>query len=582
MPGVILINSILSKKRSFGSVFFWEKAAFNCGLILLFLSWVLPNHYRPWPSFHSEMLAFAGVNLFVLTIVIAPRSKKLFIPKRIWPFISLIAIPWIQYIFGIINFLGDALGVTFYLVAALFSFVLGYHYKIQEGISGGALNAIMQMLLIAAVMSAAIGYLQWFSLEDGFGIFVVEGSFGGRVIGNLAQSNQLATLLLIGIVACYFFYEIGTFCKISTCLIVAFLSFALIATQSRSGFYGVIALAAFILYKRNSSIIRLPNWMIVVWVFLMCLGVWMLPLFSNMLMISDVFEARSLTDSNGRLLMWRQMISGLMESPWFGYGWNQSIRAQMIGAINNPGAISSDYAHNIFIDLLIWNGVPLGLTIAVVIFFWFVSRLFLTNRVNSIYGFACLIPFAVHSLVEFPFAYSFFLIPMFFMIGVIESESGVEDFKMGINWVIVKAFLFFWTAMGGCFVREYFLVEEDFRISRFEIMNISGRPANYVFPKIILITQMDALLKATRIQVKSNMSRGELDTLRQVSARFGYAALNYRYALALGLNDDSLGASNTMLMIKGMYGPRYYNIVKDDLIKEASTRYPQLALVKTP
>ena len=76
-----------------------------------------------------------------------------------------------------------------------------------------------------------------------------------------------------------------------------------------------------------------------------------------------------------RLLAWAVFADAIWLKPWFGYGWNQSAVAQMAAAALNPSVNSVfSFAHNLFLDLVIWCGIPLGLFISVCLLRWFWLR----------------------------------------------------------------------------------------------------------------------------------------------------------------------------------------------------------------
>src|SRR5207244_80631 len=96
---------------------------------------------------------------------------------------------------GQIRYLGDASLTTAYLAGIAFCAWAGYRTNPE---SKRVTAAIAQAILCAAVISTGIGLYQWFGLQ-GLTIWAVEGVPGARAGGNLAQPNQLATLLLEGI-----------------------------------------------------------------------------------------------------------------------------------------------------------------------------------------------------------------------------------------------------------------------------------------------------------------------------------------------------------------------------------------------
>ena len=579
MPQLISTLPFISKERSFGSVFFWAKGAAALGLGLLCLAWLVPNHYRPWPSFHSEMVAAVGLTLLVLALLLG-GAGPLLVPRMVGWLASAMAVVWLQWVAGITVFFGDALTVSLYLLALAAAVVVGYTYaKGQPEPRRHLLVTLMALLIAGASASATIGMMQWFGLEGALGIFGVTNEIGERAIGNLAQANHLSTLLLMGCAALVYLYETRRLCGLVCLLIGALLGSVLVLTASRSGLVGILVIAGYLLLRRWQGVCRIPAAVVLALVAAFLAATWALPYLSQVLLIGD--RGISLSGSSGRIQMWKQIGAGIAQQPWWGYGWNQTVRAQMAGAPSYPSDISTDYAHNVLLDLLAWNGIPLGLVFIAVGTYWLVSRMWRARGLDAVFALAVLLPFLVHSLVEYPFAYNYFLLPVGMMAGVIEASLAP-----GRPWVLSMRMsvlgLACWVTLAGYFVYEYFLIEEDFRVTRFEGMRIGKTPVEYEPPSIHLASHMAAMLRATRYQAKPQMNPVELAELCRVGERFGYGVLSYRYALALALNGEPDDASRVFAMIRAMYGPGYYAVVRAEALEAANGRWPELKAVKLP
>lgn len=571
--------SLTSQERSFGSVFFWLKATACAGMLLLCLAWLVPNHYRPWPSFHSELLAFIGITLLLGSRLLI-GANKLQLPRIVVCLLLVAGVPWLQFLVGVTQYGGDALTVSLYFAGLLGAMAVGYTHQQAKTPAQGSSIALMHVLWLGALVSAAIGLVQWLSLHDEFSLLITESTLGDRAMGNLAQSNHLSTLLLLGAVALACVFEKRVIGTMAFVLGVVFLSLLLVLTQSRTGMLGVAVLAVFFWFKRRHHTARWPAAVPALWALLFLLATQLLPKVSEFLLMGGD-RAVAFTDSSGRWQLWKQFGYGILQEPWLGYGWNQSVRAQMVGAMVYPGELTSDYAHNLVIDLLAWNGLPLGMLLIGLGVYWFVNRAWRVRGTDAIYAMACLIPVFVHSLLEYPFAYGYFLLPAGVMVGIIEASLPGGQ-QVAVRTRTIWGLLSLWAVVGSCFVWEYFLIEEDFRIVRFEGMRIGKTPTDYEIPTIWMSSHMAAMLKATRQPAKLNMDKQHLENLRQVTERFAYGALTYRYALALGLNGDPAGATHQMALIHGLYGESYYRLTKAELRDEANAKFPQLKLVETP
>ena len=66
------------------------------------------------------------------------------------------------------------------------------------------------------------------------------------------------------------------------------------------------------------------------------------------------------------------MLDAISRAPWLGYGWNEMSVAQSLVAPDHPAVREMvDHSHNMLLDLMVWNGVPLGLLMFGVFVWWF-------------------------------------------------------------------------------------------------------------------------------------------------------------------------------------------------------------------
>jgi hypothetical protein len=133
-----------------------------------------------------------------------------------------------------------------------------------------------------------------------------------------------------------------------------------------------------------------------------------------------------------------------------------------------------------------------------------------------------------------------------------------------------------WVPFAGYLVYEYLLIEEDFRIVRFESLRIGKTPSEYQAPKIIVLSQMGSMLEAGRIYPKLGMRPEELEKLRTVARRFAYSAINNRYMVSLALNGEMEKARHELTIIKSMYGEYYYQAAIQELKDLKQAKYPVL------
>jgi O-antigen ligase len=575
------LDSLASpEKRSFGSVFLWPRNGLTyVGLSLLSVCWLVAEHFPPWVSFHSELLAFVALGVLVYAQLLS-ATQYILLPRMAVIALTFAVIPWLQWLSGLSFFAGDAVLVSLYLTGLGLAIGVGYRFVNASPVPDSGSQSLMFSLAIGALLSTGIGWFQWFSGGDFLGGFMVSADMG-RAIGNLAQPNQLATLLLMGLVACAYLYQRQVLGPQVFALGAIFISIVLVMTQSRTALLSVVAVAAFYLLKRRTAQFRLSYLVAILWAMAIFVAWRVLPLLSDALLITSGAVPRPLGDGAGRWEIWPQVLHAVAQSPWWGYGWNQTFTAQTAGALAHPGMLTYIYAHNIVLDLLAWNGVILGTLISLLLGYWLLSRLWRVRKADSVFAMMALLPLAAHSLLEFPFAYAYFLFAAGLLVGVVEASlENSGSYKIGK--ILFGGLFAIWLCISLWVAREYIQIEEDYRVVRAESSRIGITPASYAAPEIHLLSHMGGMLQAARMPAEPNMPPEKIMLLREVARRFPYGILHYKYAVALALNGDTSGAGQQLALMRAIYGEQYYAKSRAVFLRLAKEKYPQLTLVSIP
>jgi len=142
------------------------------------------------------------------------------------------------------------------------------------------------------------------------------------------------------------------------------------------------------------------------------------------------------------------------------------------------------YAHNIILDLALGLGIPIALAVLWMVGRWFRRNIKQADGDRSWYAIAILIPFLIHSMFEYPFSYAYFLVPAMLAVGMLSREDAFKN-RISIRRDVVVCLLVIFSGLFVFLVREYFLIEEDFRYARYEALNVGATPGDYTRPKII-------------------------------------------------------------------------------------------------
>ena len=551
----------------------------SIGSIAFVAAWLAPNHYLPWTSFHGELAAFAALCLFCMARALMPQPAA--VDRVLLCTALLVALIWVQWIFGQIAYRGDALVSSIYVVG----FALAWWLGSSSANVGARISPFLWfacLLLAGAVISVYITMLQWLRMETAWGVLAAERGPQMRPFGNLGQPNQLSSLLLMAIICALALHVAGVIKRWHLIAIVVWLSLGLTMAESRSALLGALAIGMLLLAEGRSEP-QLPERRMVAgwWAMLLSFGLLWTPL-NESLYLQPAREAR-MTHDNAREVMWKQCLSAIEQSPWTGYGWRQTIVAQKTGAEDVPGWLATDYAHNIVLDLLLWVGLPLGLLLVGAIAWWLIRAAMRLRGPTQVLLYAMVLPLLVHSMFEFPFAYSYFLLPAAWILGLLarlQNPAGVIKEGSGIRHAALAVTLAL-SVVGVAIAAEYLEAEEDYRVMRFELRRVGKVPAGYRAPELPLLTQIDELLKLGRLTPTAGMPAVDIERLRAASASFGWATLHLSYAVALGLNGNPGEASHQLGLLRNVYGMKTYTAAKERF-GELKREHPELAAVVVP
>ncbi len=133
---------------------------------------------------------------------------------------------------------------------------------------------------------------------------------------------------------------------------------------------------------------------------------------------------------DARMVIWKQMVAAIAQSPWLGYGWRQTMVAHRHGVAVVPGNTPTEYAHNLPLDILAWVGVPLGLLLLLLFGGWLLRTLRNLKDPTELLLFLATMPVLVHSMLEFPFAYAFFLFTTAWLFGNLHGRQLPGQFRV--------------------------------------------------------------------------------------------------------------------------------------------------------
>ena len=518
------------------------------------------------------------------------HAKPLKLPYLVLPFLMLALTAVVQAMTGVMTFWGDAFVFVCYSVMCILCLAFGFASNKQTQTretavgTGSASDSILTLfaftLILGSFASVMVALAQVLELWQQ-SAWINRMPQLRRPGGNLSQPNHLATLVLMGIASLVFVYESGKLKKTSSILILLTLCIGLAITESRTGVLSMMLLSGWWGIKKNKIADGVPSWL----VFLTVLGFLVLFLAwpSIFVFVQQSLGVSAAVDAKAglRLVVWPQLLGAVTHRPMWGWGLGEVAKAHNSVAQNYLVSEPFSYSHNILLDLALGIGIPLTAVVVLLAGIWSWRRVRLVAHMRTWYCLAIVLPLAIHSMLEFPFAYAYFLAPALFAVGVLEGRLKPES-GFVINVRFAAVFLFVTSLLASWSAVEYLEIEEDFRVARFEALNIGQKPVNYVAPNVILLTQLKVLLTATRIGPKPGMSSGELDIVKKTALRYPWSATQNRYALSLALNGNRDEAIRQLKVIRALHGEKVYVSIKNHWIKLGDTQFPQLKLIPIP
>jgi hypothetical protein len=544
------------------------------GLIFLGTAWLVPNHYPPWSSFYND--SCAAVGLLLLMVGLRHRLRLQAPPLVAWVALAVAAIPVIQWSAGLLAFSGDVIVSTLYLVGIALAVATGYAWASAD--AGTASARLAATTLAAAGVSATLAIIQGLQVA-GLGIWMLDPLPGMRPYANLGQPNNLATLIGWGAVAVFLLREQRRLSGGACVALLAVLVFAAGMTQSRTALlFGPVVLLVLLFSRRRGIAVRTSPAAVLG---LMAIH-WALTLSWPLLRAALGLAAPGGLETRGlgslRLEVWPILFDALSEAPWRGYGWLQVGAAQLAAAGRHPpvGELWLQ-GHNLFVDLLVWCGYPLGLGLCAAIVWWYASRLMRVRTLEGLTGMLAATVLGVHAMLELPHHYAYFLIPVGLWIGIVERTTGAAP-VLTPRWTLAPAALAL--LMLVAVWRDYPQVEEDFRLVRFEGLRIGSVRADRPSPEAPYLSSLTGFLRFARTTAAPGMSTSQLGDMAAVVNRYPYAASMARYARALALNGRVDEGRRLFAEIERIHGSKFYRSLRQDLaerIEQGETGLQPLA-----
>lgn len=403
-----------------------------CTVLLCTLPFLQPYHLYPLTSFYSEWLAFA-LGLGVMTVWMDDRLQaRAGIP---WVALSPFALAVLLMVHGLLGwspYFGQALTGALYLAWAGLMIMAGRALAQIWGFEKLIL-VIASALAAGALLSAAAGIIQFYELKTPLNAWVAQ-SRGAALFGNLAQTNHFASHATLGLLSLAYLSLRGRRAAWVALPCTLPLLFVLGLSGSRSVWLFLLAALALAAGLRavtrddaNRRLFIVVGVMVIVY-FLMQMAVqagWIRPAEQEAVTAVDrLFSSPgSISD---RFRLWGAAWALWLEHPLQGLGWGGFAadyyrHVTAIDADNLYGLYQN--SHNIVLHLLAETGLIGGLLLVVPLLIWIFHVLRAPRDARLWWLLGLTGVFAIHSLLEYPLWYAYFLGVAALLLGIAETPA---------------------------------------------------------------------------------------------------------------------------------------------------------------
>ena len=550
----------------------WSVAA----ALLIAFAWLLPNHYMPWVAFHADALMATGLLLVASGVLFASLKES-----SEWQWLTFVVaiislIPIFQYMTGMIPFWGVAWINCAYLTGFLLALLVGERW--ERLASGQCLDVLFLAVGIGGLVSMYLAMHQLLRI-DSLELWVMQ-TDSSRPGANLGQPNQLATLFVLGMLASSWGYYRRHLSGVTATFLAGFFSLGVAITQSRTGWLNVtILLVLMQVWARRlaSRHFTIASSGLAVFFITSIIGI--TPLVDWLLSEHSVFFDGRL-EVGARPLAWKLFWDALKLQPIWGFGWGQGVFAHFQMAIDHPYLrVIFFQSHNLFLDLALWNGIPIALAIISPLLWWSFVAL---SRIKNLGDLLCglfLLVFGIHAMLEYPLHYAYFLLPFGLVAGVASVKLRFTPAAILPGWVTV-ALLLICTSILVVTVRDYMLVETSFNALRFEKARV-GNAKNGQPPDVLVLTQLRDMIRFARVDPYAKFQPNELNWMRQIVQAMPSSYVMQKLSTALAINGEPKEAYLWMERLCRM-SPMDQCINAQETWKVQASKYAAVAAVRWP
>lgn len=540
-PQVVAADGVGSSSPTAGGAHRGGLIVWGCWTVALALPWLIGLHPDPWSSFYNDIAAAASVLL--LAALLVWRRQRLRIDAAAVVLTACACIPLLQAASGMFALPAEAPIIALYVFGMGCAVALGHTAQARFAADFG--TALFTALAGAAVISATLGFAQLMHLD--LGVLLAPVVHGSRPYANVGQPNELATLLVLGSIAVLWLLRQRRIPCWLAVVLLAYLMLGVASTRSRTGWLevalihlvGVVSPAWLGLHFRRARLVVIGSLLL----FVLTITGWEM-------------AATALLPAGGPRLaaglrprMWRMVIDGIAHGPWLGYGWNQGrvMQLAVLPAHCDYYQEGFQYAHNIVLDLLVWNGIPMGAVLVAGGVWWFGWQSWRLRSGSDALMLLAILAFAVHASLELPHAKAFFLLPIGLLVGALNAQAGVKVL-ISLRPAALAALTVGLSLVVALATQDFLRISEDQRAYRVRTAWAGIAPVPPA-PDIYILRSLQSTLATLRIEPAAGMDAETIERIEHVAQRYPIERSLLLYAKTSALNGNPHESLRTLTQL---------------------------------
>jgi O-antigen ligase len=583
--------------------------------LMMSLPFIYPRHTLPISSFYGEWLAGTLGLLALLPLLKRNSWQPLEIPQIALVFLGFIALVFIQWSLGMLNSSQYALMAASYLIWAFFLAVLGSHLRRQLGWER-LVTVLAWFVLVSGLLNGIFVLLQLI-MQNGVAMSFMPKLSG---YGAIAQRNHFANHTALALASLFFLYARGHL-KLLAALpaTLAFLfmfslsgsrstwlyllAFVILALLLRAMVVGQQGLRAQVEQSQSRRLLRMALIALPLFV-LVQLAVFFLFNQTGLEKVTSLPAERLLDESVAisgltiRLHLWQESWQLFMQSPWLGIGLGQ-IRWETFNTFNQSLAAGMpatfEHAHNLFIHIMTELGVAGLVLLLTGVVAWLRGFSWKHLSFSSWWLLAMLGVIFIHSMLEYPLWYAYFLGMAAFLLGAGEEKTSQVRIAFSgralVVTILVLGTVHLGSTLAGNQIIKHWMyvglkdgVQPEYQEAMFNDLHWVQNKT--LFAPYVLVLYAHLLTPdETDLQEKLAITRASLNYMPTRAAA-------YRYPLLLALNGEReeavLQLRNALAVFKGSFTkqvkdlPFQYWQLYIELLQEAKPKLNILEKLPTP